>query len=175
MAQVRQLGPDDLDARLPAFADLLIACVEAGASIGFMAPLDRERAEAFWRGIMESVRRGERILLVAEDKQGGLLGTAQLVPARLENQPHRADVSKMMVSPNARRRGVGSALLQALEAEARAMGRWLLVLDTATGSPAEALYRKQGWERVGDLADYALWPDGRLCATTFYRRDLRSR
>jgi len=173
LARIQRLDGDDLETHLTSFSALLIGCVEAGASIGFLAPLTCERAEAFWREIAESLRREERLLFAALDDENGLLGTAQLVPAALENQPHRADVSKMMVSPAARRQGVGLQLLEALEEEARARGRWLLVLDTATGSPAEALYRKQGWERIGEIDDYALWPDGRLCATTFYRRDLR--
>jgi len=154
-----------------ALADVLIDCVESGASVGFMLPLSRERALAFWQGMLESAARGERIVLVAEDLESRtIVGTVQVVLAMPENQPHRADVAKMQVHSKARRRGIGEALMRAAEAAAREAGKTLLVLDTVTGSDAERLYTRLGWQRCGEIPGYALWPRGGLCSTTvFYR------
>jgi GNAT superfamily N-acetyltransferase len=154
-----------------ALADVLIDCVESGASVGFMLPLSRERALAFWQGMLESAARGERIVLVAEDLESRtIVGTVQVVLAMPENQPHRADVAKMQVHRKARRRGIGEALMRAAEAAAREAGKTLLVLDTVTGSDAERLYARLGWQRCGEIPGYALWPRGGLCSTTvFYR------
>ncbi len=161
--------PDEAEA----LADVLIDCVEGGASIGFMLPLPRSRALAFWEGMLAQAERGERLVLVAEDRASGdLVGTVQLVLAMPDNQPHRADVAKMMVHRRARGQGVGAALLGAIEGEARAAGRTLLVLDTVTGSPAERLYVRHGWQRCGDIPGYALFPEGGLCSTTVFYRDL---
>ena len=168
---IRPLHAAEARARAPELAAILVDCVEGGASVGFMAPLTRERAEAFWRGVAEGVARGERILLAAEDGEG-LLGTAQLVLATPENQPHRADVAKMLVHRRARRRGVGAALLAALDDAARAAGRTVLVLDSVTGSDAERMYERHGWTRVGEVPHFALFPDGRPCGTTFFCRAL---
>jgi GNAT superfamily N-acetyltransferase len=158
------------EADLDGLADVLIDCVDGGASVNFMRPLSRERALAFWRKIAADVDRGIRIVLVAEDEQG-IAGTVQLVLDTPENQPHRADLAKMLVHRRARRRGIGDALLGAIEARAVAVGRTLLVLDTA-GHEAERLYRRHGWIRVGTVPDFALWPDGRLCDATYYYRRL---
>ena len=114
---------------------------------------------------------GERALLVAEDERG-ICGTVHVVLAQPENQPHRADVTKMLVHRRARRRGCGAALLRAAEAMARAAGRTLLVLDTVSGSDAARLYERLGWQRVGDIPGYALMPEGGLVATTVYYRTL---
>lgn len=158
------------DALIDALAALLIDAVEGGASVGFMLPLSRDRAVAFWRRVASGVAAGERVLLVAEDPDG-LCGTVQLVLAQLENQPHRADLSKLLVHRRARRRGLGEALMTAAEAAARECGRTLLVLDTATGE-AERLYERLGWQRVGVIPNYALLPQGGPCDTTVYFRDL---
>lgn len=158
------------DADLDGLVALLIDGVEGGASIGFLHPLTQKRARAFWEAVGRGVAAGERVLLVAEDGDG-LCGTVQLVVAQMENQPHRADLSKLMVHRRARRHGLGAALMHAAEDEARALGRTVLVLDTAADD-AERLYQRLGWERVGAIPDYALWPDGRLCATTLYYRKL---
>lgn len=152
-------------------ADVLIDCVEGGASVSFMLPLTRERAEAFWRDVARGVDSGARAILVAEDG-AGICGTVQLVLAQPENQPHRADVAKMLVHRRARRSGVGAALLQAIEAVARDCGKTLLVLDTVTGGDAERLYRRLGWVSVGSVPNFALYPAGGFCATTFFYRDL---
>jgi GNAT superfamily N-acetyltransferase len=158
------------EAEVAQLADVLIDCVEGGASVNFMLPMTRERAVAFWRGVAEGVARGDRALLVAEDAAGKIIGTAQAAWAPQENQPHRADVAKMLVVRAARRSGVGAALLRAAEAAARAAGKSLLVLDTASDS-AERLYEREGWQRVGTIPHYALLPDGAPCDTVvFYKR-----
>jgi GNAT superfamily N-acetyltransferase len=156
-----------------ALADVLLDCVEGGASIGFMHPLSRAKAVAFWEGVLASASRGERIVLVAEDTVSqSIVGTVQLILTMPDNQPHRADVAKMQVHRSARRRGVGASLLRAIEAEARSADRTLLVLDTVTGSDAERLYSSLGWQRSGIIPDYALWPEGGLCSTTIFYRQL---
>jgi GNAT superfamily N-acetyltransferase len=158
------------DAQIDALADVLIDCVEGGASVSFMHPLPRDRAVAFWRRVAEGVDAGERALLVAEDARG-LCGTVQLVLDQPENQPHRAELSKMLVHRRARRQGLGAALMRAAEATARDCGKTLLVLDTASDD-AERLYEREGWVRVGAVPGYALLPQGGLCATTFFYRNL---
>jgi GNAT superfamily N-acetyltransferase len=159
------------DAEVAGLAAVLVDCVEGGASVSFMSPLAVERAEAFWRGVADGVSRGERALLVAEDGEG-IAGTVQLVLGLPENQPHRADLAKMLVHRRARRRGLGGVLLRAAESTARDEGRTVLVLDTVTGGPAERLYAAHGWQRVGVVPDYALMPDGAYCDTTFFYRAL---
>ncbi|MBV8200498.1 MAG: GNAT family N-acetyltransferase [Acidobacteria bacterium] len=155
-------------------SDVLIDCVEGGASVSFMLPLSRAKAEAFWRGASASAARGERVVLAAEDAAGTIVGTVQILLNQPENQPHRGDVAKMLVHRRARRQGVGAALLAAAERSALDAGKTLLVLDTVTGGDAERLYVRQGWQRCGEIPHYALWPDGRPCATTFYYKFLVS-
>jgi GNAT superfamily N-acetyltransferase len=168
---IRRAGNDR--STVESLADLLQDCVAGGASIGFMAPLSRSRAIEFWTEILASSERGERIVLLAEETgSGDVAGTVQVVFAAHDNQPHRADIAKMQVRRNSRRRGVGAALLRAAEAVAEECGRTLLVLDTVTGSPAEQLYLRLGWERCGVIPGYALWPDGGLCDTTVLYRQL---
>lgn len=150
---------------------MLIDCVEGGASVGFMRPLTRDRAVSFWRRVAQDVATGERALLVAEDALG-LCGTVQLLLGQPENQPHRADLAKMLVHPRARRRGLGAALMRAAETAARDCGRTLLVLDSVTGGDAARLYESLGWVRVGEIPGYALFPQGGLCSTTVFYRDL---
>ena len=155
-----------------ALAEILIACVNGGASVSFMAPLAPDKADAFWHSVADSVEMGERLLVVAKDRhRGRVVGTVQILLKQPENQPHRADVSKMLVHPDARRRGIGSQLLRFAEHAALSADRTVLVLDTATGSDAERLYERLGWIRVGRIPDYALSPEGQLCSTTiFYKR-----
>ena len=135
-----------------------------------MLPLPRAKALAFWRHVADGVIRGERALLVAEDPSG-IVGTVQLVLDQPENQPHRADLSKMLVHRRARRRGVGDAPMQAAEQLGHDCGKSLLVLDTASAD-AERLYARNGWQRVGVVPGYALLPQGGLCATTYFYKDL---
>jgi GNAT superfamily N-acetyltransferase len=169
--QIRRVTTPD-PALTEALTDVLLDVVEGGASVGFMAPLSRAHALAYWQDALPRATRGERILLVAEEvPSGAVIGTVQLALAMPDNQPHRGDVLKMQVRRSAQRRGVGAALLRAIESAAREAGKTLLVLDTVTGSAGERLYARLGWERCGVIPDYALFPDGRLCDTTvFYRR-----
>lgn len=160
------------DAHIDALASVLIDCVEGGASVSFTLPLTRERAVAFWRRIACDVAAGERALIIAEDAQG-ICGTVQLVLAQPENQPHRADLAKMLVHRRARRHGLGAALMRAAEDTARECGKTLLVLDAVTDGDATRLYERLGWVRVGDIPRYALMPTGEPCSTTVYYRDLR--
>jgi GNAT superfamily N-acetyltransferase len=159
------------EAHVAELADVLADCVEGGASVSFMHPLARERAEAFWHGVAEGVAVGERALLVAEDAQG-ICGTVQLVLAQAENQPHRADLAKMLVHRRCRRQGLGEALMRAAEDMARDCGKTLLVLDTVTGDNGERLYQRLGWQRVGVIPGYALLPRGGLVGTTVFYREL---
>jgi predicted GNAT family acetyltransferase len=159
-----------IEAQIHQLAELLVDCVHAGASVSFMAPLELEHARAFWRGVADGVAQGERALLVAEDEDG-IVGTVQLVLAQPDNQPHRADVSKMLVLRRLRRRGLGEALMQHAEQVARSCGKTLLVLDTASAD-AERLYARLGWQRCGVIPGYALLPEGGLCDTTFFYREL---
>ncbi|MGO9947044.1 MAG: GNAT family N-acetyltransferase [Steroidobacteraceae bacterium] len=154
-----------------ALSDVLIDCVEGGASVSFMLPMPRDKAAEFWRATSQSSARGERVVLVAEDAAGSIVGTVQLILAQPENQPHRADVAKMLVHRRVRRRGVGAALLAAAERTALEAGKTLLVLDTASGD-AERLYARMGWQRCGVIPGYALLPRGGLCDTTFFYRTL---
>jgi ribosomal protein S18 acetylase RimI-like enzyme len=161
------------EAELNGLVELLIDCVDGGASVSFMHPLAPARARAFWRGVADGVTRGERSLLIAED-DAGIAGTVQLVLAQPDTPPHRADLATMLVHRRARRRGLGEALMRAAEQAARDAGKTLLVLDTVSGSDASRLYARLGWQRCGEIPDYALWPRGGLCATTYYWRRLYS-
>jgi ribosomal protein S18 acetylase RimI-like enzyme len=163
---VRVLGADDTVERVGQLADVLLDCVEGGASVGFMLPMARETALSFWRKVADGVARGERTLLVAEDGDG-IVGTVQLITDMPENQPHRADVAKLLVHRRGRGAGIGRRLMEAVEVAAREQGRRVLVLDTAS-STAERLYERLGWQRVGAVPDYALMPGGELCATVFF-------
>jgi ribosomal protein S18 acetylase RimI-like enzyme len=154
-----------------ALAAVLIDCVEGGASVSFMHPLSRERAEEYWRKVAADVAAGERALWVARGADGTIVGTVQLALAQPENQPHRAELAKLLVHRRARERGLGAALVRAAEAGARDAGKTLLVLDTASDS-AERLYERLGWEIVGRVPGYALLPRGGLSATTIYFRRL---
>ncbi len=171
---IRRLSPQEAEAAIPALADILLDCVEGGASVSFMWPMAREKALAFWAGVAADVARGGRVLLVAEDSAGVPVGTVQLILTVPENQPHRAEIAKMLVHRRARRTGLGAALMRAAEDAAREAGRWLLLLDTVSGSAADRLYRRLGWVEVGPVPDFALMPDGAPCPTTFFYRDLRA-
>ena len=156
---------------LAQLAEVTRDCVDAGASIGFMQPFTAEHAVAFWRNVAGDVAAGRRLLLVAEDDHG-VCGTVQLIIAMPDNQPHRADVAKMQVHRRARRQGLGAALMRAAEQTARECGKRLLVLDAVTDGDAARLYARLGWVRVGDIPNYALYPQGGYCSTTYFYRDL---
>jgi GNAT superfamily N-acetyltransferase len=153
-------------------SEVLIDCVEGGASVSFMLPMTREKATVFWTDAAESAARGERMIFVAEDAAGTIVGTVQVILAMAENQPHRGDVAKMLVHRRARRHGVGAALLAAAERDALSIGKTLLVLDTASDD-AERLYARRGWQLCGRIPNYALMPDGAPCATTVYFKALK--
>lgn len=166
---VRRL-PSVTAPQIEALAALLIDCVDGGASVSFMHPLSMAKAQAFWRRVADDVAVGGRALLVSED-DGVIVGTVQLVLDQPENQPHRADVSKMLVYHRARRMGLGAALMRAAEQLARECGKSLLVLDTAS-SDAERLYARLGWQFCGTIPGYALLPYGGPCATSYFYRNL---
>lgn len=168
---IRRVAGEEAAALVPALAGVLVDCVEGGASVSFMRPMTPARAEAFWRGVAVGVSAGERALLVAE-LAGEVVGTVQLILGLPENQPHRADVAKMLVHRRARRQGIAARLLAALDEVASAEGRSVLVLDTVTGGDAERLYARAGWQRVGEVPRYALMPDGTPCGTTFFYKHL---
>ena len=172
-AIIRSLNPEEAHRHVACLADILLDCVAGGASVSFMAPLSIESAKAFWRAIAEGVAASKRALLIAEDRATNQIqGTVQIILDQPENQPHRADIAKMLVHRRARRQGIAAGLMRAAETTAHAAGKTLLVLDTATGSDAERLYQRMGWNRVGVIPGYALWPDGRPCATTYYYKSL---
>jgi len=145
---------------LPALAQLLHACVEHNASVGFVQPFSLEAATAFWQGQAASVAAGERILLLARAR-GRVVGTVQLIPAGMPNGQHRAEVAKLLVHPDARRQGIARALMVQVEQEARARGKRLLVLDTRSGDVAEQLYLSLGYHISGQIPDYVLSPRSR--------------
>ncbi len=174
---IRPLDADELGRRAGELSEVLVDCVEDGASVGFLLPLTIDRAGVYWQKIKEAVRRGERILVVAESmaedgQQSRIDGTAQLILHQPENQPHRADVAKLLVHRRARRLGLGARLIGAVEQAARDHGRTLLVLDTVTGTDADRLYSRLGWVRAGEIPGYALWPDGRPCPATYFYKQL---
>ena len=151
-------------------ADVLADCVEGGASVSFMLPYSRGDAEKYFEKVIASVARGETVL-VAGRLDGRIVGTVQLGLDMPPNQPHRGDIRKLLVHRAARKHGLGAALMARAEQEAKARGRTLLVLDTA-GSEAERLYVRTGWQRVGVVPDYAMWPGGGFCDTTFFWKKL---
>jgi len=163
-----------LDARtIDALAEVLYDCVHGGASVSFMHPFPIGEARDYWSTLAPRVAAGAVTLLAARDSEGGrIIGTAQLVPVATPNQPHRADVSKVLVHREARGHGVATALMKAIEDEAVALGRNLLVLDTVTGGDAERLYSRLGWQVVGVIPNYALMPDGAFCDTTVLWKQL---
>lgn len=168
---IRVLCEEETRAALPALAEILSDCVKGGASVGFMQPFTPKDAVPFWEAVCASVARDETVLIVA-DVDGRLVGTVQLGIATMPNQPHRADIKKLLVHRDARGLGLARRLMEKAEAEAVRRGRRVLVLDTATGEPAEAIYGRLGWLRAGVVPDYALMPDGRYCSTTFFYKHL---
>lgn len=167
MRTVEELDAAGLRAAADDLAEILHACVLGGASVGFELPCPHDEALAFWLGLEGSVARGERRLFVLRDAGGALAGTLQLVLAGMPNSRHRAELSKMLVHPRARRQGLAPALIAHAEAVARTLGRSLLVLDTCSGEPAERMYLRLGYQRCGEIPQFATMPDGRLGSTTF--------
>lgn len=158
-------------ARRAVFAGLLKATVDAGGGIGFLAPLDPRRADAYWEGVARELDADHRLLYAAFDERDGLVGSAQLELATRETGLHRAEVQKLMVEPRARGRGVARSLMAHVEREARERGRTLLMLDTFEGTPADTMYRRWGWAVVGIVPDYARDPHGTMRPLVlFYKR-----
>ena len=171
MIEIRNLDAAGARCHTPALAGVLLDCVEGGASVGFLSPFSMTAAEAFFSKVAEGVERGERILLAAF-VNSELAGTVQIFTATPPNQPHRADVAKLLVSRSARGQGIATRLMQAVEEASRQAGKTLLVLDTVTGSEAEKLYLRLGWTATGIIPNYALMPDGTPCATTVFWKQL---
>jgi ribosomal protein S18 acetylase RimI-like enzyme len=164
-AEIVSLAAPIADAALDQLADVLVDCVDGGASVSFMSPFSREEALGFFRKVAGSVAAGDTVLLAAR-LDGKIVGTVQLGLDTPPNQPHRADIKKMLVHRSARGRGIGALLMAEVEEEARRHGRWLLVLDTVPGESGHRLYIRAGWNQTGIVPDYALFPDGRPCDTT---------
>jgi GNAT superfamily N-acetyltransferase len=170
MPDIRLLSASDARAVSVDLCEVLADCVNGGASVGFMQPYGLDDAAPYWRGVADSVEAGATLLLVAAI-EGKVVGTVQVGAAQMPNQPHRGDLKKLLVHRSARGKGLARLLMEAAEGEAAKRGKTLLVLDTATGSDAEAIYPRLGWERAGVIPDYALWPQGGFCDTTlFYKR-----
>ena len=170
MHQIRVLSPAEADAARPDLVALLLDSVEGGASVNFVQPMTQQKSEAWWQGALASHARNERLILVA-GADGRIDGSVQLILAGQENQPHRADIGKLLVHRRARRHGLGAALMQAAETEAKRLGRTLLTLDTETGSAGERLYQRLGWTLFGQIPGYALTADGthRQTCSFFYK------
>lgn len=166
---IERLHPPAAEADLLGLAGLLVDAVESGAAVSFMPPLSVERAAAWWRRNIAEAGDGA-IFLVARDAEG-IVGTVQLHPAWAPNQPHRAEITKLLVHRRGRRSGLGTRLMQAIEAAASEAGFSLLTLDAKRGESAERLYRRLGWVAAGTVPDYALDPDGAPHdAVIFYRK-----
>jgi ribosomal protein S18 acetylase RimI-like enzyme len=167
--EIVRLDAEGVEASLASLVDLLADAVDDGASVGFLGPLDRAAAEAYWRRRAGEVGRGSRLLLAALGG-GRVLGSVQLAFAEQQNAAHRAEVQRLVVHRDARRRGVGRALMLGLEREAREAGRTLLMLNTRAGDPPEALYLGLGYTLVGTVPDYARNPDGTFNTTSIMYR-----
>ena len=171
--RIRTVSATEAVERNGALAEILSISVAGGATVSFLAPLARDKAEAFWRRIARDVALGARALLIAEDPAtGGIAGTVQLLLEQVENAPHRAEVQKLLVHPSFRKRGVGTALMRAVEPAARACGKSLLMLDTTQGSDAERIYQRLGWIPYGVMPGHALSTDGRPSDTSFFYKQL---
>lgn len=157
---------------MPELAAVLIDCVDGGASISFMSGFSTEDGISFFECMFDDAARANRIIMAAFDESGSVTGTVQLIVNVPPNQPHRADVAKLLVKRSARGRGVAAKLMTELETVARSCGKWLLTLDTVTGGDAERLYARLGWSRTGVIPEYALMPDGALCSTTIFWKKL---
>lgn len=171
MIEIRQLDAAEGIRHVGALADVLVDCVDGGASVSFMSPLSQETATAFYENVLSKVERGDCILL-ATFADGRLVGTVQIHTAMPPNQPHRADIAKLLVLRSARGQGIGARLMERVEVVSRSIGKTLLVLDTVTAGAGENLYVRLGWTRAGVIPDYALLPDGRPCSTTIFWKQL---
>ena len=169
--EIRRLQPAELADHLDALAAVLHDCVAGGASVGYLEPFSAEDARAAFEGFATEAEQGRRLILAAF-ADGRLVGTVQVILALPPNQPHRGEIAKLLVHRSARRRGIAELLMARAEAEARAAGKTLLVLDAVTRDAAARLYRRMGWTEVGVVPAFALYPDGRPCDTTYFFRTL---
>ena len=169
--EIRRLAGSVLRAHLDGLAAVLHDCVAGGASVSYLEPFSHEQARGGFKDFAAEVERGRRLILAAF-ADGEVVGTVQVILALPPNQPHRAEIAKLLVHRSARRRGIAELLMDHAEAEARAEGKTLLVLDTVTGDSAERLYERLGWTRVGVIPGYALYPDRRPCDTTIFWKAL---
>ena len=167
---IERIGRDSSASDIRGLAVLLVDAIDSGAGVSFLAGLTQGEAESWWRSVLAS-SSDRAIILIARDAEG-VVGTVQLQPAWAPNQPHRGDVAKLLVHRRARKRGIGRALMHALEQAAHAAGFTLLLLDTCRGYEAERLYASTGWVRVGEVPGFAINPDGTLCDTVFFYKRL---
>lgn len=169
--RIERLDGSDIRAGADDLAHIMVDCVAKGASLGFLKPLDPADALAFWQAVAHEVDEGITICLAAVFDDA-VVGSVQIRLVLKPNQPHRAEIAKLMVSPDMRRRGIGTMLMAFAEAEARAAGRTLLVLDALKGTPAEALYHALGYRPAGTIPNYALFPDGEMGDTTIFYKEV---
>ena len=169
--EIRRLAGSELHAALDGLAAVLHDCVAGGASVSYLAPFSHEQARSVFEDFAAEAEQGRRLILAAF-ANGEVVGTVQVILALPPNQPHRAEIAKLLVHRSARKRGIAQLLMERAEAEARAEGKTLLVLDTVTGDSAERLYERLGWTRVGVIPGYALYPDRRPCDTTIFWKAL---
>jgi GNAT superfamily N-acetyltransferase len=169
--EIRRLRENELQQQLDSLARVLADCVSGGASVSYMAPFSHDAARTAFAVMVAEAEHGRRLILgaFADDR---LVGTVQVILALPPNQPHRAEIAKLLVSSSARKRGIAQLLMEAAESEARAEGKTLLVLDAVTGGDAARLYTRLGWTTVGVIPNYALYPDGRPCDTTVFWKAL---
>ena len=172
MARIRSLTAAEAREAVDDLTRILRDAVASGVSLGFMTPLDESALQRYWQHTIAQVEAGERILLVARAEDGALVGSAQLHLTATPNARHRAEVQKVCVLRSARGQGIGTQLMLAIEEEARAAGRTLLVLDTRKGSVAEGLYRRLGYQEVGVIPGHARTVDGSLVTSVFFYRTL---
>jgi ribosomal protein S18 acetylase RimI-like enzyme len=173
--RIEAIDPSSYDDAIDGLAAILVDAVEDGSAVNFLAGVTRDEAAAWWVARSDAVRAGTITVFVARDDKDGdrIVGSTLLQRSRNQNSPHRAEIGKVIVHRSARRRGIATALMRAAEERARAEGRWMLVLDTVTGSPAAALYEGLGWQTVGTIPGYALNTAGEPEAATYYYKDLR--
>lgn len=172
-ATIERLDADDYAAAIDQLADLVIDAVASGAGVNFLDGVTHDEAAAWWRARTRSILEGTSTLFVAVEGEGRIVGSTLLIRSVNANSPHRAEIGKVLVHRQSRRQGLGRRLMEAAESAARDDGRWLLILDTVTGSAADALYRSMGWHEVGVIPDHSYRPDGVLASTTYFWKDLR--
>jgi len=172
LIEIRILDGEEARQRIPELALILKDCVNKGASVSFMNPFSLAEAVGFFTDIAEAVSRSE-VILFAAFEAGRAIGTVQLQPVWKPNQPHRADVAKMLVHSAHRNQGLGQKLLDAVDIEAKRRGMTLLTLDTMSDSAAERLYLRTGYIKMGVIPNFALWPDGGFGDTSFFYKEIR--